>query len=161
MIPERLRFLTLYPEWCWSIFKGTPLKDGENRKWPFPSWAVGVPLALHSGAYPGGAGSKAERTAALQAWTSTLRRVGQPLPEGFTAGQIHTRCILGVVVPGESVLRSRSPWHARPLFFTPFREIYAFREPVPMERGGEGLKYLDPEVHRACVAAFQTSRRIR
>ena len=161
MIFDRLRFLTLYPEWPWSIFRGQPEKDGENRGWPFPSWAVGTPIVIHSGALPGGQGGREKRTAALQAWMATLRRAGQALPAGFTVGQIPTRCILGVVVPGESTLRSRSPWHAPGLWFTPFREIYVYEEPVPMERGGEGLKPLEPEIHRACMQAFETARRIR
>lgn len=42
----RMLALSLWRPWPWSFFHAD--KRIENRSWPIPTWAIGVPIAMHA-----------------------------------------------------------------------------------------------------------------
>ena len=170
-VADRLRALTLWPEWAWAIVNLD--KRIENRDWMIP---VGEWFALHAGKSVGGRpGLSAEREGVKdvcvmsrstgwtpsftgemgQSWSITFRRRTESVvmhdPRcGMDGGNpIRTSAIVGLFrVTNHHRLYDMRPWQASGFVGNAF-DFHPLREPVPC-KGAQGLWTVPADVAETC-----------
>lgn len=171
---EPQRALTLHPEWCPPILSSAPgAKRCENRTWPLPSWAVGKPIALHSGARVAGRCSPGGALRPFSALDLALCGVlamgeaaeweeeAQGLDAAGLAARLVPSAIVGVIVFSGCDQKQVTGWDVpdyvdddgvvRPMWHWRIADVHPLAQPVPC-RGALGLWSLPDDV-RAAVRA--------
>jgi hypothetical protein len=153
-----MRALTLWPEWAACIcYAG---KNVENRGWMPPEKVIGARIAIHAGAFIGGAAGLSALMRAEDAIHGMGGRVGNPWlrlvepsvglvklrvgeSEGFV---VATRAIVATAKVGEPTRCSFSPWAVLGECHWPLLRVRVLQDPVPLRRGALGLWALPPDV---------------
>jgi hypothetical protein len=113
-----MKALTLHACWAWAIAHAG--KDVENRIWSPPKAAIGTRIAIHAGANPGSAESRADCDKACRA-------AGVQPPGEWPRGVILCTALLaGVDEDGEC----ESVWYGGPYGWL-LRDIHVLPVPVP------------------------------
>lgn len=116
------------------------IKNCENRSWPLPEKLVGVPIAIHAGAFPYGAGGQAQRDARQSLFRRLCRDATAQVPEEA----IRTREIAAFVICGEAREDFCSPWRIESERYAfPLVEIWRLPRGVSYNRGTQRIGYVD------------------
>lgn len=158
---DTMHALTLHPEWCPPILSDEPAaKRCENRSWPLPAWAVGVPIALHAGARVAG---RYKLSATLDPFSALDLALCGVLVMGDDAGWGHalnavrffrtivTGAVVGVVVFSGCDQKQITGWDVPGQWHWRISSVQRLASPVPC-RGFQQFWHLPADVESAVLA---------